>query len=80
MKIITGYSGIPRHIGDCTLVGWRLTDCTTVGLRFHGLAGEPRDAFSFLMLGLSIIALRGIWSDSKTLNKFLIIIIFIARW
>ena len=78
MKIITGYSGIPRHIGDCTLVGWRLTDCTTVGLRFHGLAGEPRDAFSFLMLGLSIIALRDIWSDSKSLNKFLIIIIFIA--
>lgn len=43
-----GISLVPRHIAD-----WR-----TVGVRFHGLAGEPRDAFVYLFLGLAILHLQ----------------------
>mgnify|MGYP000194435151 CR=1 FL=1 len=68
MKIISGYEGIPRHLSDLRTVGWR----------FHGLAGEPRDAFSYLILGLSIFILRDMWSDRKKLTKYLMILIFIA--
>jgi len=68
MKIISGYEGIPRHLSDLRTVGWR----------FHGLAGEPRDAFSYLILGLSIFILRDMWSDRKKLTKKLVILIFIA--
>jgi hypothetical protein len=68
MKIISGYEGLPRHLADGRDVGWR----------FHGLAGEPRDAFAYLVLGLSIFILRDMWSDRKKLTKYLMILIFIA--
>jgi hypothetical protein len=68
MKIISGYDGLPRHLSDGTQVGWR----------FHGFAGEPRDAFSYLMLGLGILVLRDMWSGEKKLNKYLITLIFVA--
>ena len=68
MKIISGYGGLPRHLSDGVIVGWR----------FHGLAGEPRDAFSYLILGLGIFILRDMWSGRKELTKKLLILIFIA--
>ena len=40
---------IPRHLVDSSWV--------KVGWRFHSIAGEPRDAFVFLMLGLAILYL-----------------------
>lgn len=39
---------LPRHISD-----WR-----TVDVRYHGLAGEPRQAFVYLFLGLAMLHLR----------------------
>ena len=68
MKIISGYEGLPRHLSDGRSVGWR----------FHGLAGEPRDAFAYLILGLSIFILRDMLSDRKKLTKYLMILISIA--
>ena len=64
----TEYEGFPRHISDGR----------SVGFRFHGIAGEPRDAFSFLMLGLGILTLRDIWEDKKKLTLFWIILITTA--
>jgi hypothetical protein len=60
--------GVPRH----------LSDGTTVGFRFHGIAGEPRDAFSYLMLCLGMFALRDIWEDKKKLTLFWIVFIVIT--
>ena len=61
---------LPRH----------LSDGTYVGLRFHGIAGEPRDAFSYLMLSLGIFALRDIWEDKKKLTLFWIILIITSAF
>ena len=52
-----------------------LADGQHVGVRFHGILGEPRDAFSYLMLCLGIFALRDIWEDKKKLTLFWIILI-----
>ncbi len=38
LVLLIGYEWIPRH----------LSDFTHVGTRFHGFAGEPRDAFVYL--------------------------------
>ena len=61
---------LPRHIADGN----------TVGFRFHGIAGEPRDAFSYLMLSLGIFVLRDIWEDKKKLSLFLIILIITSAF
>jgi hypothetical protein len=66
--LIDGYEGIPRH----------LSDRRTVGLRFHGFAGEPRDAFVYLMFGLCIIALKGIWENTKKVSKIWFVLVIIA--
>jgi len=57
-----------------------LADGNTAGLRFHGLAGEPRDAFSYLMLSLGIFVLRNIWEDQKKLKLFLTILIVVSAF
>ena len=62
------YPGIPRH----------LSDSVNVGLRFHSFAGEPRDAFVYLMFGLCIIALKGIWENTKKPSKILFLLVIIA--
>ena len=58
---------IPRTIAD-----WR-----HVGNRFHGLAGEPRDAFVFLALGACMLYLRDLWRDTNT-NRLWYFTIFVA--
>ncbi len=68
MKVISGYDGLPRHLSDGTQVGWR----------FHGLAGEPRDAFVYLMLGLGILTLRDMWKNRKRLSYPLIAMVAFA--
>ena len=67
--LIEGRESFPRHISDVNI---------NVGFRFHGIAGEPRDAFSYLMLSLGILALKDIWEDKKKLTLFWIILIITA--
>lgn len=67
-NLIDGFTGIPRH----------LSDRTEIGIRFHSFAGEPRDAFVYLMFGLCIIALKGIWENTKKPSKILVLIVIIA--
>ena len=62
------YMGFPRHFYNDTRVGFR----------FHGIAGEPRDAFSYLILGLGILTLRDIWRNKKKLTFFWVIFIAIT--
>jgi len=67
LVLITGYEFIPRH----------LSDMTHVGLRFHGIAGEPRDAFVHLFMGLSLLFLRELWTG-KSFNRLWVPIIITA--
>ena len=55
---MAGYEFIPRH----------LSDMRHVGIRFHGIAGEPRDAFVHLFFGLCLLFLKETW-DGKKFNR-----------
>ncbi len=62
LVVTIGYEWIPRH----------LSDFTHVGARFHGLAGEPRDAFVYLGFGMGMLFLKDIWlNEEKTTSLIL---------
>ncbi len=62
------YLGIPRHIGDMQSAPWR----------YHGIAGEPRDAFAYLIFGLGILWIKDLWYQEKKLNKFIFFFVILA--
>ena len=68
LVLVAGYELIPRH----------LSDMTHVGTRFHGIAGEPRDAFVHLFLGLSLLFLRELWTGKRFKRLWVPIIIIAA--
>jgi len=49
-----------------------------VGFRFHGLAGEPRDAFVYLIFSLAVFYLYKLWNKEYKLNPILVILILCA--
>lgn len=59
---------IPRH----------LVDGRHPGPRWHGLAGEPRDAFVYLMLGLGIINLYQYWKKKEIISRNWMILLFVT--
>ena len=59
------------------LIPRTIADWTHVGNRFHGIAGEPRDAFVFLALGVCMLYLRDLWRDTNT-NRLWYFTIFVA--
>jgi len=74
------YMSIYYHESAGYLLPRHLADGNEVGFRFHGIAGEPRDAFSYLMLSLGIFTLRDIWEDKKKLTLFWIILIITSAF
>jgi len=68
LVITINYEWIPRH----------LSDFKHVGLRFHGLAGEPRDAFVYLIFGICLIFLKEKWTGSFKGKRFWFVTIFLA--
>ena len=65
---VMGYDWIPRH----------MLEGVHVGLRFHGIAGEPRDAFVYMLLSLAILNLQQYWINRCFINTKWIIIIFLT--
>jgi len=65
------YRGIPRYIAD----GVHLE-----GARWHGIIGEPRDAFNYLIIALSVLTIRDIWLQERKLNYFWLSLIVIASF
>ena len=59
---------VPRHFWD-----WQ-----HVGLRFHGLAGEPRDAFVYLFFGFGLMLLNEKWSGNRGSKTLWFLLIFLA--
>ena len=70
LQLLFKYEGFPRQFADGR----------SVGFRFHGIAGEPRDAFNYLMLSFGMLALKDIWEDKKKLTLFWIILITSAAF
>ena len=68
MSVIDGYGGLGRQ----------LKSMISVGFRFHGIAGEPRDAFVYLILGIGVLYLKDIWRDEQKLTKKRLLVIFVA--
>jgi len=57
---VLGFDIIPRHLVDSSWI--------TVGLRFHSIAGEPRDAFVYLMFAISLLLLKAIIKEDNKLG------------
>lgn len=68
---VVGIRLLPRHIADWGYGG------VYAGVRFHGLAGEPRDAFVYLFLGLTVFNLEA-YTKGKSLSKYWIVAIISA--
>ena len=68
LVFLTGYEWIPRH----------LSDFRHVGIRFHGLAGEPRDAFVYLGFGIAMFYLKSIWQERNNINNYSIAALFLC--
>jgi hypothetical protein len=65
---LLGMQVLPRDMSEGRLVGFR----------FHGLAGEPRDAFVYLFFALGIMNLKSFWEQQRSVSSSLIIIVLIA--
>jgi hypothetical protein len=63
-----GYAWIPRD----------LSEARHVGFRFHGLAGEPRDAFVYLGFGLAVLNLHEYWRRRGSVGRGWVALVLIA--
>jgi hypothetical protein len=69
VDLIFGLFGMP-------LITRHMMENIYVGFRFHGIAGEPRDAFVYLVFGFGIYCLNNIWLNKNMNNILLLIIVF----
>jgi len=71
---------LPRHLSD--YFKWDpvkdVANITWVADRFHGLAGEPRDAFVYMIFGIGLFILRDYWFDIKTSRLWLLAFLIAA--
>lgn len=63
-----GYDLIPRHFIDGRYVGFR----------FHSFAGEPRDAFIYLIYSYFVLRVSNLFNNKSKIDKYLFIIIIIS--
>jgi hypothetical protein len=77
---ILGFDFIPRHLSDLGNFASGDSSPGFVPSRFHGLAGEPRDAIVYMGLGISMLVMRDIFFQKKdfTTPKLLLILFCIA--
>ncbi len=64
--LVSGINFIPRHLVDSEFV--------QLGTRYHGFAGEPRDAFPYLVFGLAIYYLRSSLFKLKSPSKSFLVL------
>jgi hypothetical protein len=56
--LVLGFVDVLLARAGFVFIGRHLFDWIAVGGRFHGLAGEPRDAFVYLIFGIAVYFLR----------------------
>jgi len=59
------FEQLPRHLSDGVMVG----------PRFHGLAGEPRNAAAYLLLGLAVMHARAYFTGTRISRRLVVTII-----
>ncbi len=79
LHFIGGIIDLALNYFDLDFLGrFIVNDQTFAKFRFNGLAGEPRDAFAFNMVAISLVFAR-FWFDEKFVpNKTLICLIFVV--
>lgn len=65
--LITGKNVIARHLIDSEFV--------QLATRFHGFAGEPRDAFPYLIFGFAIYSLKVSLFENSSPSKYAIVLL-----
>lgn len=68
--IVPGSGFIPRHLVDTP-------DWVGVGVRFHGIAGEPRDAVPYLLFCLLIVRMKTTLLNQKP-SRMLVPVVILA--
>ncbi len=68
IQLTTGLELLPRD----------MSEGRTVGFRFHGIAGEPRDAFVYLIYSLGILLFSDYLIHNKLVSKSLVYITILA--
>ena len=77
ISFVIGVVDLAFNVVGIHLVPSHICNWIHVGTRFHGLAGEPRDAFVYLFLGLAVLGLEA-HMKGKPLSKFWIVAIISA--
>ncbi|MCZ2473342.1 hypothetical protein G9H62_10840 [Aquirufa ecclesiirivi] len=74
-----GFLDLVLQLGNIYILPRDMWEGRMVGFRFHGLAGEPRDAFVYIFYGFAVLNLREYWLRGKLLGaKYLWIVIVAA--
>ena len=74
-----GFLDLFLQLGGIYILPRDIWEGSIVGFRFHGLAGEPRDAFVYIFFGLAVLNLREYWLKKTLLNtKWFIVAILAA--
>jgi hypothetical protein len=76
-SLILGMADVALAQFDIILIGRHITDWIGVGGRFHGFAGEPRDAFVYLILGIAMYYLR-CYYRSESVKRWPVALILLA--
>ncbi|MDF5690847.1 hypothetical protein [Aquirufa aurantiipilula] len=64
-----GFLDIVLQLGNIYILPRDMWEGRMVGFRFHGLAGEPRDAFVYIFYGFAVLNLREYWLQGKLLSS-----------
>ena len=74
------FGGVTNNIPNIDLICRHLVDtrCVEVGLRFHSVLGEPRDANVYMFFAISFIFLSAAIKNNRLPNKSSILILIIC--
>lgn len=73
-SLLIGFIGYLLSWFDIVLVGRHMFDRREIGHRFNGLAGEPRDAFVYLIFGVALYYLRCYQTGAKVNVRWLAVV------
>jgi hypothetical protein len=73
-----GFADLSFQLGGIYILPRDMWEGRMVGFRFHGLAGEPRDAFVYLFFAFGLLNLREYWFYNRFLDKKWFIVTVVA--
>lgn len=73
-----GFTDLFFQLGGIYILPRDMWEGRMVGFRFHGLAGEPRDAFVYLFFAFGILNIREYYFNNRFLDKKWLIVTVVA--